>query len=108
MYLPDIKAACVVRHPRFGLGKVVVRYGEDENSKVIVKFQEEGEKKLALRFANLEVDTPVEEPVVEEEAVIKVKDLGLEKIGVVDEIPAIKDDEEDEDEEEDDEDEEEK
>jgi len=58
-YLPEVKPTVVVRHPRFGVGKVVSRYGEDEKSKVIVKFQEEGEKKLLLRLAKLTVDAPV-------------------------------------------------
>lgn len=66
MYLPEIKQSVMVHHPKFGLGKVIVRYGEDEHSKVIVKFQEEGEKKLALQHAKLEVDQP--EPDPEEEA----------------------------------------
>jgi hypothetical protein len=62
MFQPDIKQASMVRHIRFGLGKVVVRYGEDELSKVIVKFQEEGEKKLSLKYAKLQVDVPDEDP----------------------------------------------
>ncbi len=65
MYMPEIKPPVVVRHPRFGVGKVMHRSGEDELSKVIVKFQEEGEKKLSLKFAQLEVDMP--EPVEGEE-----------------------------------------
>ncbi len=64
MYQPDIKPAAVVRHKKFGVGKVVVRYGEDELSKVIVKFQEEGEKKLSIKHAKMEVDAPEPEPVV--------------------------------------------
>ncbi|HMX62230.1 MAG TPA: hypothetical protein PKD58_04120 [Candidatus Sumerlaeota bacterium] len=63
MFQPDVKAGAVVRHKKFGVGKVAVRYGEDELSKVIVKFQEEGEKKLALKQAKLEVDLPEPEPV---------------------------------------------
>ena len=62
MFQADIKAGAAVRHPKFGLGKIVARYGEDELSKVIVKFQEEGEKKLLLKKAKLEVDAPEEEP----------------------------------------------
>jgi N-methylhydantoinase B/oxoprolinase/acetone carboxylase alpha subunit len=60
-YQPEIKPAAIVRHPRFGVGKVVARYGEDEKSKVIVKFQEEGEKKLLLKLAKMTVDAPEEE-----------------------------------------------
>ena len=62
MFLPEVKPSVMVRHPKFGNGKVTARYGEDKNSKVIVKFQEEGEKKLALQFAQLEVDMPEPEP----------------------------------------------
>lgn len=61
MFQPDIKQSVLVRHPLFGVGKVVARFGEDELSKVIVKFQEEGEKKLSLKHAKLTVDK-VEEP----------------------------------------------
>lgn len=66
MYKPEIKQSVTVHHPRFGMGKVVARYGEDERSKVIVKFQEEGEKKLSLQYAELEVDAPEEEESPEE------------------------------------------
>ncbi|MBI1292067.1 hypothetical protein GC173_12625 [bacterium] len=69
LFLPEVKTSVVVRHPRFGVGKVVARYGEDQNSKVIIKFQEEGEKKLLLRLAKLTVDAPVEPEVVEGEEV---------------------------------------
>lgn len=67
MYRPEIKSGAVVRHPKFGMGKIAIRYGEDELSKVIVKFQEEGEKKLSLKYATLEVDMPEEEPETAEE-----------------------------------------
>lgn len=65
MYRPEIKSGVIVRHPKFGVGKIAARYGEDEISKVIVKFQEEGEKKLALQYSGLEVDQPEEEAVAE-------------------------------------------
>ncbi len=60
---PDIVANAQVHHPIFGVGKVVMRTGSDENSKAVVKFKEEGEKKLALRFARLIADRIEEEPV---------------------------------------------
>lgn len=60
MFKPEIKQAAIVHHPRFGTGRVIVRYGENEKSKAIIRFQEEGEKKLALQYAPLEVDTPDE------------------------------------------------
>ncbi len=58
---PEIQTNAQVRHPKFGLGKVMDRIGEDENSKAFVRFQEEGEKKLALKYAKLVRDV-VEEP----------------------------------------------
>ena len=43
-----------VKHPKFGTGTVMVRFGENENQKVIVKFGAEyGEKKLVTRLANM-------------------------------------------------------
>ncbi|MDX2176067.1 MAG: hypothetical protein SF028_06315 [Candidatus Sumerlaeia bacterium] len=54
---PEIQNNVQVRHPKFGLGKVLLRIGDDDNSKAIVRFQEEGEKKLALKFARLVRDT---------------------------------------------------
>lgn len=68
VFQPDVKQTAVVRHPKFGQGKVVARYGEDEKSKVIVKFVEEGEKKLAIKYAKLIVDLP--EPEVAPESTI--------------------------------------
>lgn len=59
---PDIQNNVQVRHPKFGLGKVLLRMGEDENSKAIVRFQEEGEKKLALRYAKLVRDVIEDAP----------------------------------------------
>lgn len=53
---PDIQNNVQVHHPTFGVGKVVLRSGTDENSKAIVKFKEEGEKKLSLKIASLTVD----------------------------------------------------
>ncbi len=62
MFQPEIKPAAIVRHKKFGVGKVLARYGEDELSKVIIKFQEEGEKKLSLEAANLKLDKPEPKP----------------------------------------------
>jgi hypothetical protein len=64
---PDIVNNATVHHPTFGVGRVLLRTGEDEKSKAIVKFKEEGEKKLALRFARLTVDKVEEEPAKEAE-----------------------------------------
>lgn len=59
---PEIVNNAQVRHPVYGVGRVVMRTGADEKSKAIVKFKEEGEKKLALRFAKLKADKVEEEP----------------------------------------------
>jgi len=62
---PEIQNNVQVHHPTFGVGKVVLRTGSDENSKAIVKFKEEGEKKLSLKIASLTVDK-IEEPTEED------------------------------------------
>ncbi|MBI5154762.1 hypothetical protein HZA57_05950 [Candidatus Poribacteria bacterium] len=59
---PEIQNNVQVHHPQFGLGKVLLRTGSDDNSKAIVKFKEEGEKKLLLRLARLTVDRVEDEP----------------------------------------------
>lgn len=63
---PDIVTNAQVHHPVFGAGKVILRTGTDEKSKAYVKFREEGEKKLSLKYANLVVEKPEEEPEGEE------------------------------------------
>lgn len=63
VYYPEIQNNVQVRHPKFGLGKVILRMGEGEQtSKAIVRFKEEGEKKLSLRYAKLVADIPVPDP----------------------------------------------
>lgn len=42
-----------VKHPKWGVGTVLIRTGSDEMSRVIVVFEEEGQKKLMLRYAKL-------------------------------------------------------
>ena len=42
-----------VKHPKWGVGTVLIRSGSDEMSRVIVVFEEEGQKKLMLRYAKL-------------------------------------------------------
>lgn len=68
VYLPEIKQSVEVTHPKFGIGRVVARYGEDQKSKVIVKFKEEGEKKLLLAKAKLRVNQPEPTPAETTEA----------------------------------------
>lgn len=44
-----------VRHPRWGLGSVIYKYGSGDKTKVIVLFEDDkvGQKKLMLKYANL-------------------------------------------------------
>lgn len=42
-----------VKHPRWGVGTVMLRSGSGEDSKAVVVFPEEGQKKLLLRYAKL-------------------------------------------------------
>jgi hypothetical protein len=65
-FYTDIQNNVQVRHPKFGLGKVLLRIGEDENSKAFVRFQEEGEKKLALKYAKLVRDVVEDAPADDE------------------------------------------
>jgi DNA helicase-2/ATP-dependent DNA helicase PcrA len=48
----------VVRHPRFGEGKVVSAEPPGSEQKITVDFDGLGRKKLVARFANLEVLRP--------------------------------------------------
>ncbi|MFQ5648442.1 MAG: ATP-dependent helicase [bacterium] len=52
--LPPLYVGCEVKHPRFGIGKVISRQGEGENMKITVKFYQAGEKRLLVKYANLE------------------------------------------------------
>ncbi len=45
---------CEVKHPRFGLGKIVRMDGAGESMKITVRFYEAGEKRLLVKYANLE------------------------------------------------------
>ena len=58
IYQPEVRNGVEVTHSKFGIGKVLARYGEDEKSRVIVKFKDEGEKKLSLGFAKLKASIP--------------------------------------------------
>jgi len=42
-----------VRHPKFGIGTVLYKYGEGDGTKLDVVFAEEGQKKLLVKHANL-------------------------------------------------------
>ena len=42
-----------VRHPKFGIGTVLYKYGEGDSTKVDVVFAEEGQKKLLVKYAGL-------------------------------------------------------
>jgi DNA helicase II / ATP-dependent DNA helicase PcrA len=45
----------IVRHAKFGKGKVLSCTGQDEKAKVEVRFENAGTKKLVLKFANLQI-----------------------------------------------------
>lgn len=49
----DIGIGDQVKHPTWGNGTVLNRYGSGDEAKAIVVFTEEGQKKLMLRFAKL-------------------------------------------------------
>jgi DNA helicase-2/ATP-dependent DNA helicase PcrA len=52
---PDISVGCEVRHPKFGMGKIVSAVGQGENMKITVNFYEAGKKKLVVKYAHLEI-----------------------------------------------------
>ncbi len=53
--LPQLYVGCEVKHPKFGLGKVVSMSGTGDNMKITVNFYETGKKRLLVKYANLEV-----------------------------------------------------
>jgi hypothetical protein len=88
----DVVVNAQVIHPTFGPGKVLSRTGEDDNSKAIIKFKEEGEKKIALKYANLLVEKPEEDPAAEEEAFEADPVFPAKKFAA---LPELEDEEED-------------
>jgi len=42
-----------VRHPQFGIGTVLYKYGEGENLKLDIVFAEEGQKKILVKYAKM-------------------------------------------------------
>lgn len=50
-----LRIGMMVRHPKFGEGRVKAVEGMDENQKVIIFFQAVGSKRLKVRYANLEI-----------------------------------------------------
>ncbi len=48
------KVGQLVRHKKWGVGKIKNIYGKDENTKIELVFKNFGEKKLALEYAELE------------------------------------------------------
>jgi DNA helicase-2/ATP-dependent DNA helicase PcrA len=50
-----LRIGMIVRHPKFGEGRVKAVEGMDENQKVTIFFQAAGSKRLKVRYANLEI-----------------------------------------------------
>lgn len=42
-----------VRHPQFGIGTVLYKYGDGDQAKLDIVFAEEGQKKLLVKYAKL-------------------------------------------------------
>ena len=62
--VPNFEVGDQVRHPKFGIGTILYKYGEGENTKLDVVFAEEGQKKLLLKLAKLK---KVTDPTAESE-----------------------------------------
>ncbi len=54
-YVPRVCIGSVVRHPQFGVGRVVDLSGYADDLKLTVVFQDQAPKKLMARYANLEL-----------------------------------------------------
>jgi DNA helicase-2/ATP-dependent DNA helicase PcrA len=54
-YIPRVCVGSVVRHPKFGVGKVVDLSGHADDLKLTVAFEGQTTKKLMARYANLEL-----------------------------------------------------
>jgi DNA helicase-2/ATP-dependent DNA helicase PcrA len=53
--IDNLTIDCIIRHERFGLGKIVELTGENENAKASVIFESFGKKQLLLKFAKFEI-----------------------------------------------------
>jgi DNA helicase-2/ATP-dependent DNA helicase PcrA len=51
----NLSVGDTIRHERFGIGKITVLSGENENAKATVEFESFGKKQLLLKFAKFEV-----------------------------------------------------
>jgi DNA helicase-2/ATP-dependent DNA helicase PcrA len=51
----EVKVGAVIKHERFGLGKVTAITGEPESRKATVEFENSGVKQLLLKFARFEI-----------------------------------------------------
>lgn len=54
-YNGDLQAGNIIKHERFGIGKVVAVDGNAENRKATVEFENSGTKQLLLKFARFEI-----------------------------------------------------
>jgi len=50
-----LREGSVIRHERFGIGKIIALTGEANNKKATVEFENSGTKQLLLKFARFEV-----------------------------------------------------
>lgn len=51
----NVKAGNIIRHERFGIGKVLAVEGDVDNRKATVEFENSGTKQLLLKFARFEI-----------------------------------------------------
>lgn len=51
----DLRVGCVIKHERFGIGKVLQIEGDMNNRKATVEFENAGMKQLLLKFARFDI-----------------------------------------------------
>lgn len=51
----NVQAGNIIKHERFGIGKVVAVEGDTDNRKATVEFENSGTKQLLLKFARFEI-----------------------------------------------------
>jgi len=54
-HIGNLSIGNVIRHERFGAGKVTELIGENENAKAVVEFESFGRKQLLLKFAKFDI-----------------------------------------------------
>ena len=51
----QLQEGCIIKHERFGIGKISQISGDGENKKAVVSFENVGVKQLLLKFAKFEI-----------------------------------------------------